>query len=131
MKTEMQRLCERYHIHIECHYGGNKGPPPDAWQCHPYRVKLWRYVDGKKRTISVDFFCGMAWNAEPRAADVLSSLVSDASSVHESFEDWCANYGYDTDSRKAERTYKACQELAPKVLRFLGDEADLFAGAEH
>ena len=30
-----------------------------------------------------------------------------------SFEDFCSEFGYDTDSRKAERTYKAvCKEFA-------------------
>lgn len=61
--------------------------------------------------------------AEPKAKDVLDCLASDASSADESFEDWASNYGYDTDSRKAERTYKAVQRSAARLQKFLGDSA--------
>lgn len=60
---------------------------------------------------------------EPGAADVLDCLASDSSSVSDSLEDWCSNYGYDTDSRKAERTYKACVHAASRLKTFLGDAA--------
>lgn len=60
---------------------------------------------------------------EPKAADVLDCLASDASSVdQEDFEEWCANMGWDSDSRKAERTYKACEHGAKRLKAFLGDD---------
>lgn len=60
---------------------------------------------------------------EPEAAEVLDCLASDASSVdQESFEEWCSSFGYDTDSRKAEKTYKACQHGAKRLKAFLGDD---------
>ena len=37
-------------------------------------------------------------------------------------EDWCGEYGYDSDSRKAERTYKAIHEQSEKLAGFLGSE---------
>jgi len=46
----------------------------------------------------------------PDIADVLSSLVSDASGTDQPFTDWCADYGYSDDSRKAEAMYRECQE---------------------
>jgi hypothetical protein len=51
----------------------------------------------------------------PTISDILYSLVTDASAESESFPDWCANLGYDTDSRKALETYLACQENAVKL----------------
>jgi hypothetical protein len=51
----------------------------------------------------------------PKLDDVLYSLVMDSSACEESFDDWCANYGYDTDSRKALESYLACQESAAKL----------------
>ncbi len=41
---------------------------------------------------------------EPTAYDVLASLTT---YDPDTFEEFCSSYGYDTDSRKAEKTYKA------------------------
>lgn len=58
----------------------------------------------------------------PSDADVISSLVLDASVLDEpSFESWADNLGYDTDSRKAEAVYKACLEIALKLRAMIGD----------
>jgi len=35
-------------------------------------------------------------------------------------EDWCAEYGYDTDSRKAERTFRAVERQTKALKRMLG-----------
>lgn len=48
----------------------------------------------------------------PHAAGVLHSLILDSSAAGQSFESWCDEYGYDSDSRKAEATYRACQKNA-------------------
>lgn len=58
----------------------------------------------------------------PHAADVLYSLILDSSAVGQSFNDWCSDFGYDTDSRKAERIYHACQEGADKLSRVFNAE---------
>jgi hypothetical protein len=64
--------------------------------------------------------------AEPTTEEVLSCLADDAAGVENSpsFEDWCSEYGYDTDSRKAEKIFKACEHQATRLKNFLGD--DLF-----
>lgn len=53
----------------------------------------------------------------PHPADVLQSLILDASVVGQSFASWCSDYGYDTDSRKAFAIYEACQANADKFAR--------------
>ena len=58
----------------------------------------------------------------PSIADVISSLLLDSSSADETFEDWCGNFGYDTDSRKALATYMKCQETRSAMLKFFGCE---------
>jgi hypothetical protein len=61
----------------------------------------------------------------PTLEMVLDSLAMDADGWTNTrdFASWCADYGLDTDSRKAEAAYKACGETA-KGLRFLlGDDA--------
>lgn len=64
----------------------------------------------------------LAWTdpEPPTAAEVLDSLASDASSADQSFEDWCGDYGYDTDSRKAEAAYNACRETMFNLRKLLG-----------
>lgn len=59
---------------------------------------------------------------KPDSVDLMHSLVMD-SDVLESggFEEWAADLGYDTDSRKAESIYRACLEIALKMRGALGD----------
>ncbi len=59
----------------------------------------------------------------PELEDVLYSLISDYSVLdHPTFESWCEEYGYDFDSRTAEKTYKATKENALMLKVVLGDE---------
>lgn len=60
----------------------------------------------------------------PSLLDVIYSLVMD-SDVLESvgFEDWASNYGYNVDSRQAEKTYRACLEIALKLRNGIGEAA--------
>lgn len=51
--------------------------------------------------------------------DVLYSLLIDSDANEYTFEDWADNFGYDTDSRKAEQIYHACKENARKVKTFI------------
>lgn len=55
----------------------------------------------------------------PKAADVLHSLCLDARLGQDTFPEFCANLGYDEDSRKALASYLECQEIGSK-LRLLG-----------
>lgn len=58
----------------------------------------------------------------PLLADVLYSLHMDASAADETFDDWCANYGYDTDSRKAFASYHECVQYGITLKRMLGTD---------
>lgn len=68
----------------------------------------------------------------PTAHDVLGCLCSDATMVShgQSFEDFASNLGLDTDSRKAEASYRECQAIALKLRGFLGDAYDRVMSAE-
>lgn len=76
-------------------------------------------------TITVPFYMGSAHGTTPpTVAYVLSALLSDAAGVDNAdgdFEKWCGEYGYDTDSRRAERTFKAAKEQTADLRDFLGD----------
>lgn len=44
----------------------------------------------------------------PCAADILYSLIMDSEAAGMSFDEWCENCGFDSDSRKAFNTYEQC-----------------------
>ena len=56
---------------------------------------------------------------KPGLNDILASLVMDAECANDTHEDFCANLGYDVDSRKGLDIYLACQKIADQ-LRKLG-----------
>ena len=80
---------------------------------------------GYHEPMTVYFSQGSAHKKSPTLAEVLDCLASDASGVDNarSFEDWASEYGYDTDSRKAERTYQICKKQAQELKALLGQDA--------
>ena len=104
----------------------------DGWTCDEWRVKLVKRAasGGKAGEMAMPYFTGTGHRqtlkqraskdphgrftsnnvrpVAPTAASVLHSLLLDATSADENFYDWCANFGYDTDSRKALNIYEAC-----------------------
>lgn len=61
----------------------------------------------------------------PEAADLLDCMASDASGYENArdFADWCGDYGYDTDSRRAKAMYDVIAEDTRKLRRFLPADA--------
>ena len=58
----------------------------------------------------------------PDTIDVIYSLVSDAEAIeYPKFEDWAESFGYDVDSRKAEKVYRQCLEIGLAFRAALGD----------
>lgn len=58
----------------------------------------------------------------PDAANVLHGLTMDSYVLDAGgFEEWAADFGYDTDSRAAKSTYRACLDIALKMRAALGD----------
>ena len=89
--------------------------------CDTWRVQL--SLNGRKLTIP--FSQGFGFNGEPpKLETVLECLASDAAGFEnaDGFEDWAAEYGYDTDSRKAFKTYKQVEKQTEKLRAFLGNQ---------
>jgi hypothetical protein len=59
----------------------------------------------------------------PKIEDVMYSLLADSYAASGTFAEFCSEYGYDTDSRKALDTYTACQENSARLRK-------VFTGAE-
>jgi hypothetical protein len=103
--------------------GTAENPNISATQFDPkarhYKVLL-HFGDRKMR---VPFSMGSALKFKPTALDVLSCVAMDSQAVNgRTFEDWASDYGYDTDSRRAEKTYKTVIEQSERLKSFLGEE---------
>ena len=97
------------------------------WHCDQWRVTF----SSKAGFWSTDYFTGLghrskprtSWDSprpkKPKVADVMHSLILDASAADENFHDWCANYGYSDDSIKAMNTYKQCLDIATALRRHI------------
>jgi hypothetical protein len=98
------------------------------WQrnAHPYRVTL----TYQRRRLTIDYWMGLSLTSEPTADDVIDSLLLDANAGDQTFDEFCSDMGLDSDSRKAEATWKACKRSAKGVRRLLGADYDTFQEAE-
>lgn len=94
----------------------------EGWEHNAYRLRLW-YAG---RRMTVPWMQGLGITDDPRAEDVMENLLLDAASFDNArdFEDWAAEYGYDTDSRKAEKLYRRVGAQTYKLARLLGDDFD-------
>lgn len=126
--TERRTLTEfisDHNISMDCEKTGsnpNMDSMPEG-SCH-YRCTFFA-GERMRGPFEVPFSRGPALEGEPTAEDVLDCLASDASGVENArnFEEWASEYGYDTDSRKAERTYNIVREQAKQLRGFLGSDA--------
>lgn len=89
-----------------------------------HRVPKKQMFGTKQRGITTEMAAkkGLLVPVNPKVEDVLACLFCDASLANETFEDWCLNYGYDTDSRKALDTYLQCQKSRKDLIKMLGHE---------
>lgn len=51
----------------------------------------------------------------PSIAGLIYSCLLDMSACEMSFDEWCKEYGYNNDSRKAFQIYQDCQEIGDKI----------------
>ncbi len=60
---------------------------------------------------------------KPSITEILECLQSDFSGLGEEFEEWASGLGYDTDSRKAERTWETVKRQAREFRALVGIDA--------
>jgi hypothetical protein len=116
----LENFISRNGILMDCERVDSNPAMDDSRDMDHWRCTLTR--PGRRLTVIFSMGPGHHGKA-PDSDEVLNCLSLDAGGVENArdFEDWCANYGYDTDSRKAYRIYKACMGIAKKLRRFLGD----------
>ena len=105
---------------IESEHIGNAVWGADKWRTDKWEVSLYR---GEAK-IMIEFHLGVGNNGrQPDLKEVIYALLSDGYAGSLSFEDFCSDFGYDTDSRKAFATWEACKESGEKL-------GKLFSGVE-
>ena len=110
------------------------GEKPAAWNSDNYNhhtVTVRNTETGRKT--SFDFWASIAHPVLESEYDIVNAFrcfVDDAISGGYTFEEFCQEFGYDTDSRTAERTWKACQRATKKLERLGGDPWELISSLD-
>lgn len=90
-----------------------------GWECDVWNCTI-RLGD---KSEDFEFNMGIGHNGKmPELVDVMYSVLMDASAMEQSFTDFCEDFGYDTDSRKALGIYRACKRNGKKLMRLIGKE---------
>ena len=131
MSSNLKKLCASLKIQAVSEYlgikreedGDQKGNERLVFQTRAWEYKAWKVtIRMGKRRLTTSYRMGMAHTGEPDVASVVYSLISDYQCARDSsFEDFCFEYGYNLDSRKAEKTFKQCRATGPKLEKLLGD----------
>lgn len=118
---QAETFLNHFNLAVKIAYLDNNPPQWDEDQGHNrlrYRVTIQR--KDTRKSLSFIFWDSIA-NAEkgerPTPYDILTCVSSD-SNVYDSFEDFCGEFGYDTDSRKAEGTWKKVKKFADRINDF-------------
>ena len=116
---------------IKATYTGSKpaqwgnGRESENWNHHKVTVT------NKEHNLktSFDFWASIARPNMETEYDILNAFycfISDAISGYMTFSEFCGEFGYDEDSRSAEKTWKACKRASDKLKRIYdGDIYDL------
>ena len=122
-------FCERTGCSISAEYSGQDVPQWDGEKHNHFKIKFER----GRRSFIVDFYDSVI-NTEkykpeangffpmrgyPSAYDIIACLQKYDCGT---FENFCAEYGYNEDSRKAEEIYNACKEEFSNLQRLFTDE---------
>lgn len=95
----------------------------DEQQPYGHAMSLCRFINKTTgKSMTVRFFNSLMESGKRVTAyDVLACLTKNDVGT---FEQFCWEFGYDTDSRRAERTYKACKKEYTNVTRVFGNCID-------
>jgi hypothetical protein len=121
-RITLQQFITKHNIKFECclAYSRPDGLMSNAGESH-YRcsIRQGRY------SFRLYFSMGIALRHAPTLIDVLDCLASDAAGYEnaQSFEEWASEYGYDADSRSAEKIYRVVNRQAEQLKRVIGTDA--------
>lgn len=102
----IESLIQAKNITSQVEYVGVRNS--DGWQHHEWNT--WLYVDGSKVCVyECTYSKGMAYSYDdaPSPLEIIVSMHH-AGEMSGSFEEWCSEFGYDEDSRKAYAIWEEC-----------------------
>lgn len=91
------------------------------WDHYAYTITLSRLTQEGPYRFTVPYKMGTGLKGGPTLADVLYSVLSDGDSGGWDFEGFCAEFGYDEDSRRAHAAWQACRATADHLTRMFSD----------
>lgn len=97
----------------------NEHDKKDEWKrtATKYNCKL----TFKNQSYTFNYWMGSAHTKAPSKKDVLYSFIMDDVSYMD-FKEFCATFGYDDDSIRALKTFKACQTQTDNFYRLFNEE---------
>lgn len=124
-----QRFLDRNGIRFRVTWKGGACPPwgPQVDRAcnhvHGDRYRVNLIKRNPPAQVSFDFWnsaADMQAGKQPTAYDVLACISSDIYTP-ETFEDFCSEYGYDTDSRRTEKLFERADSFARKLREFFSE----------
>lgn len=108
------------------------GDTPDGWLegTRNFEATVGFEVGGKRWAEKFEYHQGPGITREPDAASLLSSLALDANLGDQTFADFCADLGYDEDSRKAFASWEACRASMEKLRAVFGSRFEEFVSTD-
>lgn len=144
----LEAFITKHNLKFECHRVDTRpdglGMMLDADRMRHFKCRIFaRIRTGEhKKSMGLYFSQGPAITEDPTLADVLDCLASDASGYENAqlrppsghvpegkpytdatFARWAEEYGYEADSRKAEKTFKAIKRQSEQLRRTIGQDA--------
>lgn len=124
MKT-LKQLCKKY-IRFSSDYGAARSK---GWEGNKQNWRVTLHNDSEGQMMECDYFGGSAVE-DISCEDVVDSLLLDARATDLDFEDWCGEFGCDTDSRKAYAIWESCKENGEQIKMLLGEKFEMFMKSE-
>lgn len=120
MPIRLSTLIMQKRIEMDAAYHGKatqREPDGHTWEHYVWIITL----RCGNRSMVFPYRMGLAFQGQrPTKLQVLGCVVMDAQSVvWDDFEGWCGNFGYDSDSRRAEDMYWSCEKTLRQLSRLL------------
>lgn len=96
------------------------------WQHRLWNVFYYGNAKGLTLGATLTYKTGMGHKKAPTANEVLACYCREGLDSETGFADWCANYGYDSDSISALNTYQACAANGKTALDVLAGNRKAF-----
>ena len=123
----IEEFIKKQQIHYkECNKMHANPNAPDWKNADHWEVVLHITGKGKEPEFITYYSMGKGHKGKkPTMQQVLDCVASDAAGYEDSgsFEEWAMNYGYNPDSRKAEKIYRLVEQESRELRTFLGNEA--------